>query len=180
MVVVEGIVNIHSGTWFLIVDKIQDGGQDGDHVWQRYRPSAASPPIKYTSTCWQDQRLSNRNTATYQKRRGGVTYRTGLHSVLLPLFIMRCPRGTWKLLCRLNFCIFPNSWFALDVTKNQTDKLSILLSFYFHQVLQYLNTFIYTRFWFKGLFVLRERTLEVLGFCLTRHLADGQESSCMG
>ena len=34
-----------------------------------------------------------------------------------------------------------NSWVARDVTKNQTKKLSILLSFYFHVVLQYLNTF---------------------------------------
>ena len=34
-----------------------------------------------------------------------------------------------------------DSWVARDVTKNQTKKLSILLSFYFHEVLQYLNTF---------------------------------------
>ena len=34
-----------------------------------------------------------------------------------------------------------NSRVARDVTKNQTKKLSILLSFYFHEVLQYLNTF---------------------------------------
>ena len=33
------------------------------------------------------------------------------------------------------------SWVARDVTKNQTKKLSILLSFYFHEVLQHLNTF---------------------------------------
>ena len=33
------------------------------------------------------------------------------------------------------------SWVARDVTKYQTKKLSILLSFYFHEVLQYLNTF---------------------------------------
>ena len=33
------------------------------------------------------------------------------------------------------------SWVARDVSKNQTKKLSILLSFYFHDVLQYLNTF---------------------------------------
>ena len=31
-----------------------------------------------------------------------------------------------------------------DVTKIQTKKLSILLSFYFHEVLQHLKTFIYT------------------------------------
>ena len=33
------------------------------------------------------------------------------------------------------------SWVARDVTKNQIKKLSILLSFYFHEVLQYLNIF---------------------------------------
>ena len=34
-----------------------------------------------------------------------------------------------------------NSWVARDVTKNPTKKLSILLSFYFHGVLEYLNIF---------------------------------------
>ena len=34
-----------------------------------------------------------------------------------------------------------DSWVARDVTKNQTKKLSILLSFYSHEVLQYLNIF---------------------------------------
>ena len=33
------------------------------------------------------------------------------------------------------------SWVARDVSKNQTKKLSILLSFYFHEVLQHLNIF---------------------------------------
>ena len=45
-------------TWFLVLGKIQDGGQDGDHCWWRHRPSAALPPTKYTSSCWVDQRLS--------------------------------------------------------------------------------------------------------------------------
>ena len=48
--------------------------------------------------------------------------------------------------------LFPKlilSWFARDVTKNQTKKLSILLSFYFHEVLQHLNTFMLTNFWFQ-------------------------------
>ena len=35
-----------------------------------------------------------------------------------------------------------NFWFACDVTKNQTNKLSILLSLCFHELLQFLNTFI--------------------------------------
>ena len=37
-------------TWFLILGKIQDG----DHCWWRHR---ALPPIKYTSSCREDQRL---------------------------------------------------------------------------------------------------------------------------
>ena len=41
-------------TWFLILGKIQDG----DHCWWRHRPPAAPPPIKYTSSCWEDQRFS--------------------------------------------------------------------------------------------------------------------------
>ena len=45
-------------TWFLILGKIQDDGQDDDHCWWRHRPLAAPPPIKYNSSCWEDQRLS--------------------------------------------------------------------------------------------------------------------------
>ena len=33
---------------FLILSKIQDSGQGGDHCWWRHRPPAAPPPIKYT------------------------------------------------------------------------------------------------------------------------------------
>ena len=42
-----------------------------------------------------------------------------------------------------------NSWFSLDVTKIQTKKLSLLLSFYFHVILEHLKTFIQTNFRFK-------------------------------
>ena len=45
-------------TWFLILVKIQDSGQDDDHCWWRHRPPAASSPTKYTSSCWEGQRLS--------------------------------------------------------------------------------------------------------------------------
>ena len=38
-------------TWFLILGKIQDGGQDGDHCWWRHSLPAAPPFIKYTSSC---------------------------------------------------------------------------------------------------------------------------------
>ena len=45
-------------TWSLILLKIQDGGQDGDHCCCRHTPSAAPPPIKYTSFFREDQKLS--------------------------------------------------------------------------------------------------------------------------
>ena len=62
---------------FPILGKIQDGGQDGDHCLWPHRPPAGPPPIKYTSSCWDYQRLplkakSFRNTATYQKIWEGV------------------------------------------------------------------------------------------------------------
>ena len=58
-------------TSFLILCKI-NGGQDGDHLWRRHRPPAKPPPIKYTSSCKEYQRItltvkSFRNTATYEK-----------------------------------------------------------------------------------------------------------------
>ena len=64
-------------TWSLILDKIQDGGGDGDHVRWRHRSPAAPPPIKYTWFCGENQRISTegkksfRNTATDQKPCGG-------------------------------------------------------------------------------------------------------------
>ena len=46
-------------TWFLIVlGKIQDGSQDGDHIWWYHSLPAAPPPIEHTSFCWEDQKLS--------------------------------------------------------------------------------------------------------------------------
>ena len=42
-----------------------------------------------------------------------------------------------------------NSWFSHDVTKIQTKKLSLLLSFYFHVILEHLKTFIQTNVRFK-------------------------------
>ena len=41
------------------------------------------------------------------------------------------------------------SRFSHDVTKIQTKKLSILLSFFFYKALQHLNTLIYWNFWFE-------------------------------
>ena len=40
-------------------------------------------------------------------------------------------------------------WFSQDITKIQTTKLSILLRFYFHDVLEQLKTNFHTNFRFK-------------------------------
>ena len=40
-------------------------------------------------------------------------------------------------------------WFSHDITKSQTTKLSILLRFYFHGVLEQLKTNFRTNFRFK-------------------------------
>ena len=53
---------------------------------------------------------------------------------------------------------FRYSWFSHDITKIQTKKLSLLLSFFFHVILQHLKTFIQTNFRFKT--VLRFATLD--------------------
>ena len=49
----------------------KNGGQNDDHCWWRRRPPAAPPHIKYTLSCWENQRPSTKgkiaflNTATY-------------------------------------------------------------------------------------------------------------------
>ena len=58
------------------------------------------------------------------------------------------------------------SWFSHNITKIQTKKLSLLLSFYFHVVLQHLKTFIQTNFRFKIWKVLCFATLAVWIFRL--------------
>ena len=42
-------------TTFQFLGKIQDG----DNFWGRHRPPSAPPPIKYSSSCWEDERLFN-------------------------------------------------------------------------------------------------------------------------
>ena len=81
-------------------------------------------------------------------------------------------RGSHKNFSNMTF----NSWFSHDVTKIQTKKLSLLLGFYFHMVLQHLKTCIQTNFWLKK--VLRFATLDasISKLCLTQHFADSQES----
>ena len=61
-------------TWFLILDKIQDG----NHVWWLHRPPAAPPPIKYNSSYREDQRLSTEGKivskyCNISKTQGGVS-----------------------------------------------------------------------------------------------------------
>ena len=69
-----------------------------------------------------------------------------------------------------------NCWFSYDVTKVQTTKLLILLRFYFHDVLEQLETNFHSNFCFKRV----QSTFEFLSFCMTQHLHDGWESCHVG
>ena len=62
-----------------------------------------------------------------------------------------------------------SSWFSHDVIKIQTKKLSSLLSFFFHVILEHLESLYKQIFGSKGFFVLRYRTLESPGFWVARH-----------
>ena len=55
-------------TWFLILGKIQDG----DHCCWRHIPLAAQLPLKYTSSCSENQRLfaKGKIVSKYRKLRG--------------------------------------------------------------------------------------------------------------
>ena len=43
-------------SWFLVLGEIQDGDND----WWLHWPPAAPPPLKYTPSCWEDQKLSSK------------------------------------------------------------------------------------------------------------------------
>ena len=73
------------------------------------------------------------------------------------------------------YCIVlqENIDFAVGTTilvHHVTQKLSLLLSFYFHVVLQPLKTFIQTNFRFKRALRFATLDLEFSGLCVTRHL----------
>ena len=65
-----------------------------------------------------------------------------------------CHMESWKDYIILPWCsaararapLKPLGILSRDVTKIKTEKLSILLRFYFHEVLEHLKTFIYTNF----------------------------------
>ena len=62
-------------TWFLILGKIQDGGQDGSHCWWRQRPPVASPLL----SCCEDQRLSTEGKTVSKLCNTSKKSRVGFH-----------------------------------------------------------------------------------------------------
>ena len=107
--------------WFLIRHKIQDG----DHVWWRHRPAAVPPPIKHTSSCREDQRLSTEGKIVLKycnkkKNQGGPSTNLLYHGRGMT-FCVR-PRVNWacrrlaQLIKYLRFFlrgqIWSNSWWG--------------------------------------------------------------------
>ena len=67
----------------------------------------------------------------------------------------------------------------MTVTKIQTIKLSILLRFYYQDVLEQLKTNFHTYFLFKRVLGFVSM-FEFLSFCVTQHLHDGKKSCHVG
>ena len=70
-------------TWFLILGKIQDGGQDGDYCWWRHHPYNIPHLVKKIKS-FPLKVKSFQNTATYQKRWGGGSIHTPPPPALVP------------------------------------------------------------------------------------------------
>ena len=82
----------------------------------------------------------------------GNIYNTLLTGGRLGMFVYGQHDVIWSRLearCSDRYC-----WFSHDVTKIQTKKLSILLRFYFHGVLEQLKTNFQTNFASEGFLVL--------------------------
>ena len=98
-------------TWFLILDKIKDG----DHVWWRQRPPAVPLPIKYTSSCGEDQRLTTEGSATYRNLKegggGGGSINPPPPSVHVGGLIKK-----WTWLCQTHFSV----WTGPQISLNRT------------------------------------------------------------
>ena len=54
-----------------------NGGQDSDHNWWRHKLPALPPPIKYTSSCREDQRLSSKDKIFSKYSNISLTLGTG-------------------------------------------------------------------------------------------------------
>ena len=66
----------------IILGKIQDGGEDGEHVWRHYRPLVALHP-----SCRHDERLSTEGNFVFEILQDIKNSRKGLHQ--LPLGVQR-------------------------------------------------------------------------------------------
>ena len=71
-------------------------------------------------------------------------------------------------------------WFSHDVAKIQTTKLSMLLRFYFHEVLGQLKTNFHTNFRFKRVLGLVVEYAIISKVLRDAHLHDGRESCHVG
>ena len=88
-------------TWFLILGKIQDG----DHCWWRHRSPAAPPPIKYTSSCREDQRLSTEGKIVTKYCNISKTLERGSNNRPPPLLCTKV--GVWN-------CVYVQGLIAYD------------------------------------------------------------------
>ena len=115
-------------TWFLILGKIQDGGNDGDHCRWRHRPPAAPAPtnIPYLVKKIKGFSLkvkSFQNTATYQKHRGGVPSTPSPPCTTVGVWICVCVLGLNALGCKKKIKL----WTNLKKTKHLKEAIDAIL-----------------------------------------------------
>ena len=70
--------------WFLILGKVEDGGQCGDHYCWRHRAPAAPPPINIPH--WEDQRLSTEGKSVSKYRNMSKNSGERFHQHSTPLY----------------------------------------------------------------------------------------------
>ena len=64
-----------------------NGGQDSEHNWWRHKLPASPPPIKYTSSCREDQRLSSKDKIFSKYSNISLTLgRSSINPPHLPLY----------------------------------------------------------------------------------------------
>ena len=115
-------------TWFLILGKIEDGGNDGDHCRWRHRPPAAPAATKYTSSCWEDQRLFTKGKVvskycSISKTPGGVPSTPSPPCTTVEVWICVYVLGLNALGCKKKIKL----WTNLKKTKHLKEAIDAIL-----------------------------------------------------
>ena len=128
-------------TWFIILGKIKDG----DHCWGRHIFPAAPPPIKYTTSCYKNQRLYTKGKIVLKycdikKLRKGVPSTPPLYNTTVGVWVCVYVRRL-----TLYYPVFRTCTNFCTIVQQQNDSLVMILLCRHHK-------------WSQMIFVPRKRT----------------------